>query len=110
MSTGYRRGRRRAIGLPSWRLVHYADDFVVLINGRGHSGQQPRGARRPAALFAGPLAKITGHLRCQVCRSLRQQSKLDHSPLRIPIYIIMRTAEYTTTPTPTHAAMEPRNL
>lgn len=33
MSTDYRRGRRRAAGLPSWRLVRYADDFVVLVDG-----------------------------------------------------------------------------
>ncbi|MER5185177.1 group II intron maturase-specific domain-containing protein [Streptomyces sp. NPDC002896] len=33
LSTDYRRGRRRAIGLPSWRLVRYADDFVVLVEG-----------------------------------------------------------------------------
>jgi RNA-directed DNA polymerase len=33
LSTDYRRGRRRAIGLPSWRLVRYADDFVVLVDG-----------------------------------------------------------------------------
>lgn len=33
LSTEYRRGRRRAIGLPSWRLVRYADDFVVLVDG-----------------------------------------------------------------------------
>ncbi|MFG2395348.1 group II intron reverse transcriptase/maturase [Streptomyces lavendulae] len=33
LSTEYRRGRRRAKGLPSWRLVRYADDFVVLVHG-----------------------------------------------------------------------------
>jgi RNA-directed DNA polymerase len=33
LSTDYRRGRRRADGLPSWRLVRYADDFVVLVDG-----------------------------------------------------------------------------
>ncbi|MEU1031577.1 reverse transcriptase/maturase family protein [Streptomyces mirabilis] len=33
MSTDYRRGRRRAARLPSWRLVRYADDFVVLVDG-----------------------------------------------------------------------------
>ncbi|MEV6512924.1 group II intron reverse transcriptase/maturase [Streptomyces sp. NPDC051642] len=33
LSTDYRRGRRRAIGLPSWRMVRYADDFVVLVDG-----------------------------------------------------------------------------
>jgi hypothetical protein len=33
LSTSYRREKRRARGLPSWRLVRYADDFVVLVNG-----------------------------------------------------------------------------
>ena len=29
MSTEYRRARRRAQQLPTWRMVRYADDFVV---------------------------------------------------------------------------------
>jgi RNA-directed DNA polymerase len=33
MSTPGRRARRRAKGLPNWRTVRYADDFVVLIDG-----------------------------------------------------------------------------
>ncbi|MBA3529314.1 MAG: group II intron reverse transcriptase/maturase [Propionibacteriaceae bacterium] len=33
MSTEYRRARRRAHLLPTWRLVRYADDFVVLVHG-----------------------------------------------------------------------------
>jgi RNA-directed DNA polymerase len=33
MSTESRRAGRRAKGSPTWRLVRYADDFVVLING-----------------------------------------------------------------------------
>jgi RNA-directed DNA polymerase len=33
MSTPRRRARRRAKGLPNWRVVRYADDFVIL----GHS-------------------------------------------------------------------------
>lgn len=33
MATEYQRARRRANGLPTWRLVRYADDFVVLVNG-----------------------------------------------------------------------------
>ena len=28
-----RRARRRAKGLPNWRIVRYADDFVVLVHG-----------------------------------------------------------------------------
>ncbi|MGJ3561233.1 group II intron reverse transcriptase/maturase [Streptomyces sp. INA 01156] len=33
LSTSGKRERRRAKGLPSWRLVRYADDFVVLVHG-----------------------------------------------------------------------------
>jgi RNA-directed DNA polymerase len=33
METHARRGRRRAKGLPNWRIVRYADDFVVLVHG-----------------------------------------------------------------------------
>jgi RNA-directed DNA polymerase len=33
MSTGYLRSRRRVKGLPRWRIVRYADDFVVLVHG-----------------------------------------------------------------------------
>ena len=33
METRGKRGRRRAQGLPNWRIVRYADDFVVLVHG-----------------------------------------------------------------------------
>jgi RNA-directed DNA polymerase len=33
MATYYRRARLRAEGSPTWRLVRYADDFVLLVNG-----------------------------------------------------------------------------
>lgn len=33
MSTEGKRGYRRRKGLPTWRLVRYADDFVVLVHG-----------------------------------------------------------------------------
>jgi RNA-directed DNA polymerase len=33
MSTPYQRSRRRVHGQPRWRVVRYADDFVVLVNG-----------------------------------------------------------------------------
>src|SRR4051794_19961146 len=37
MSTAYLRSRRRVKGLPRWRVVRYADDFVVLVHGtRAH--------------------------------------------------------------------------
>ena len=34
MGTTYRRHQRRAHGLPTWRIVRYADDFVVLVHGQ----------------------------------------------------------------------------
>jgi len=37
MSTAYLRSRRRVHGLPRWRIIRYADDFVVLVHGdRAH--------------------------------------------------------------------------
>ena len=33
MSTPYLRSRRRVKGLPRWRIIRYADDFVVLVHG-----------------------------------------------------------------------------
>jgi RNA-directed DNA polymerase len=33
MSTPRRRARRRIKGLPNWRVVRYADDFVILVHG-----------------------------------------------------------------------------
>jgi RNA-directed DNA polymerase len=33
MSTEYRRARLRAKGEPTWRIIRYADDFTILING-----------------------------------------------------------------------------
>jgi RNA-directed DNA polymerase len=34
MSTSSQRVRRRARGLPTWRIVRYADDFAVLVHGQ----------------------------------------------------------------------------
>jgi RNA-directed DNA polymerase len=39
MSTPGRRARRRAKGLPNWRIVRYADDFVVLVHGTREDAQ-----------------------------------------------------------------------
>ena len=36
MSTAYRRRVRKRKDLPNWRLVRYADDFVVLTDGTSH--------------------------------------------------------------------------
>ena len=42
MSTQMRRRTRVRKNLPNWRLVRYADDFVVLV--RGEPGLRPGGA------------------------------------------------------------------
>ncbi len=34
MGTTYRRHHRRSLGLPTWPIVRYADDFVVLVHGQ----------------------------------------------------------------------------
>ena len=34
MGTTYRRNHRRSKGMPTWRIVRYADDFVVLVHGQ----------------------------------------------------------------------------
>jgi RNA-directed DNA polymerase len=36
MSTSGRRAQRRRKGLPTWRIVRYADDFVILVHGTRH--------------------------------------------------------------------------
>ena len=42
MSTPSRRARRRAKGLPNWRIVRYADDFVVLVHGTREDAEAAR--------------------------------------------------------------------
>ncbi|SEG94024.1 RNA-directed DNA polymerase [Thermomonospora echinospora] len=42
MSSEGKRGYRRRRGLPTWRLVRYADDFVVLVHGTGNDTQAVR--------------------------------------------------------------------
>jgi len=42
MSTEGKRGYRRRKGLPTWRLVRYADDFVVLVHGAENDTQVVR--------------------------------------------------------------------
>ncbi|QHA08241.1 group II intron reverse transcriptase/maturase [Streptomyces broussonetiae] len=43
MSTASRRSRRRRKGLPNWRIVRYADDFVVLVDGSRDDTEALRG-------------------------------------------------------------------
>ena len=42
MGTLYRRHARRGKGLPTWRIVRYADDFVVLVHGDRDDVEQVR--------------------------------------------------------------------
>jgi RNA-directed DNA polymerase len=42
MSTPRRRARRRVKGLPNWRVVRYADDFVILVHGTRDDVQAQR--------------------------------------------------------------------
>ena len=42
MSTSMRRQTRRKKGLPNWRIVRYADDFVVLVHGTEHDAHALR--------------------------------------------------------------------
>jgi RNA-directed DNA polymerase len=42
MATGSKRSYRRARGLPTWRLVRYADDFLVMVNGSREDTEQVR--------------------------------------------------------------------
>jgi RNA-directed DNA polymerase len=42
MGTDYRRTRRRKSGLGNWRLIRYADDFVVMVHGERHHAEALR--------------------------------------------------------------------
>ncbi|WSQ14845.1 group II intron reverse transcriptase/maturase [Streptomyces sp. NBC_01231] len=63
LSTDYRRGRRRAIGLPSWRLVRYADDFVVLVDG---SSQDTEALHEEIARVLAPMGLRLSPAKTQV--------------------------------------------
>ncbi len=52
MSTATLRYRRRIAGSPTWRLVRYADDFVVLVNG---SEDDVRVVREDVAAVLAPM-------------------------------------------------------
>ena len=53
MSTAYLRSRRRVHGLPRWRIVRYADDFVILVHGERARRRSPARRRRHCARTAG---------------------------------------------------------
>ncbi|MFJ9822744.1 group II intron reverse transcriptase/maturase, partial [Streptomyces sp. NPDC101151] len=54
MATAYQRRRRRHSGCPNWRIVRYADDFVVLVDGDSADVEELReeiaGVLRPLGL------------------------------------------------------------
>jgi RNA-directed DNA polymerase len=52
METPAKRSRRRAKGLPTWRVVRYADDFVVLVHG---TEADTEALREEIASVLGPL-------------------------------------------------------
>jgi len=39
MGTKYQRSKRRKNGLGTWRLIRYADDFVIMVNGERHHAE-----------------------------------------------------------------------
>jgi len=42
MATDYQRAKRKRNGLANWRLVRYADDFVVVVSGERHHAEALR--------------------------------------------------------------------
>ncbi len=42
MATDYQRAKRKRAGLANWRLVRYADDFVVMVSGERHHAEALR--------------------------------------------------------------------
>jgi len=43
MGTAYQRGRRRRNGQGCWRLIRYADDFVIVVSGEREHAEALRG-------------------------------------------------------------------
>ena len=66
MSTGNRRTARRRSGLPTWRLVRYADDFVVLVHGQRDDAEALReqiaGVLEPLGLRLSPAKTQIVHM------------------------------------------------
>jgi RNA-directed DNA polymerase len=66
MSTQARRARRRRKGLGNWRIVRYADDFVVLCDTNPEQCEQARQlatqALEPMGLTLSPHKTLTTHL------------------------------------------------
>ena len=66
MATASRRARRRAKGLPNWRVVRYADDFVVLVHGTRADAEALReevaGVLAPLGLRLSPSKTRVAHM------------------------------------------------
>ena len=66
MATASRRARRRAKGLPNWRVVRYADDFVVLVHGTRADAEALReevaGVLAPLGLRLSPSKTRVAHI------------------------------------------------
>ncbi|PYC76915.1 group II intron reverse transcriptase/maturase [Streptomyces tateyamensis] len=63
LSNSSRRWRRRAKGLPSWRLVRYADDFVVMVDG---TRQDTEALREEVAQVLAPMGLRLSPAKTQV--------------------------------------------
>ncbi|WP_406499854.1 reverse transcriptase domain-containing protein [Streptomyces sp. NBC_00846] len=63
MSLAWERGYRRRRGLPNWRLVRYADDFVVLVNG---TRQDTEAVREDVSRVLKPLGLNLSETKTQI--------------------------------------------
>jgi RNA-directed DNA polymerase len=70
MSTGNRRTARRRNGLPTWRLVRYADDFVVLVHGQRGDAEA---LREEVASVIEPLGLRLSPAKTRIVRAPRAQ-------------------------------------
>jgi RNA-directed DNA polymerase len=63
MFSDYRRGARRAKGLPNWRVVRYADDFVVVVHG---TQADTEALREDVAAVLAPMGLVLSPAKTQV--------------------------------------------
>src|SRR4051812_22505566 len=75
MTTPRRRARRRAKGLPNWRIVRYADDFVILVHGTHDDAQTLR--ENIAAVLA-PLGLRLSPAKTQIVHMSESLNFLGH--------------------------------
>ena len=89
MGTGYRRTKRRKNGLGNWRLIRYADDFVVMVHGEGITPRRCVRKWRPcctlgAAAVAGKTQVVHIDEADFLGQNIRRQRKGDVEVLRLP--------------------------